>query len=90
MSTPTDILCPRAALIENLQAQLKSQAHAQVRGSPASGNTVIRRLLENHILPREPDYTIHALDGWDEKLINQIRNTPRDHSGIACADPKYR
>ena len=51
---------------------------------------MIRRLLENHILLREPDYTIYALDGWDEKLINQIRNTPGDHSGIARADPKYR
>lgn len=83
-------------MVENLWAQLKAEGRVQVRGSPASGKTVIRRLLANHILLHEPEYTVYFFDGSDERLvgpsgwIDQIQNTLGDHPDIVCADTKYR
>jgi len=56
--------------VSGLWRLARAERLVQVRGSPASGKTTLRRLLEHHIACNDPDYRIHVIQGWSPSVIS--------------------
>lgn len=50
----------------------KKERLVHVKGSPASGKTTLRRLLEYHIFTTDPEYKIYSFGAWDREVIDAV------------------
>ncbi|KAA8902470.1 hypothetical protein FN846DRAFT_908554 [Sphaerosporella brunnea] len=66
-----DAWAPRAALVSGLWDLIRFQRIVQIRGTPASGKTTLRRLLESHIATTDPEYQVFVTQGWNKDTLTE-------------------
>jgi hypothetical protein len=64
-----DAWAPRAALVSGLCGLIRFQRIVQIRGTPASGKTTLRCLLECHIATTDPEDQIFVTQGWNKDTL---------------------
>ncbi|KDQ06792.1 hypothetical protein BOTBODRAFT_181262 [Botryobasidium botryosum FD-172 SS1] len=62
---------PRGRTIQVLLQKLEDHKLVQVRGTPASGKTILRTLLHAHLLKQHPDALVYSFEGWPAQPPDQ-------------------
>lgn len=60
--------CPRKTVVENVFHRMIRHRVLHIRGTPASGKTILRLLLTRHIRLSHPNWHITSLEAWPEGL----------------------